>query len=226
MIEVLFYAGRNLNKKNQYACRCDCGNVILLPSNNLNSSVTACGCLRESNLYKIQKERKVPVSELVSIVESKTKYKVLDYFDGLTNSVWEFSCPEHGGFKTQAYNLLYTNGGCRKCADYGFNSSKPASLYVHKVSIDGDCVGLKFGITNCEVGVRHRQLQRKTITDLSCLFEYRSEDGSFILNLENKIKSTFDTGVISKDILPDGFTETISPENESNLIQWLKAAIK
>lgn len=221
MIEVLFYAGRNSRKKNQYACRCDCGNVVLLPSNNLNSSVTACGCLRESNLIKIQKEKKIPVEQLVSRVQDSTKYRVLDYADGLTSSNWEFFCPDHGSFKAQASNVIYSNQGCRKCAEYGFNTSKPASLYVHKVELNGECIGLKFGITNCEVSVRHRQMQRKTIADLNCLFKYYSEDGSLIHFIESEIKKKFETGVISKDILPDGFTETIEPKLETKLLLWL-----
>lgn len=221
MIEVLFYAGRNKQKKNQYGCKCDCGNMILLPSNNLNSSVVACGCLRESNLIKIQKEKKVPTDDLVAIVETRTKYKVLNYYSGLTNTDWEFLCPEHGSFTTQASNIIYGQQGCRKCSETGFNPDKPASLYIHKVSMFGELVGLKFGITNCEVKSRHRQLQRKTIADLSCLFEAHAQDGSLIYHIENEIKKKFHTGVISKDILPDGFTETIEPKLETELLLWL-----
>lgn len=225
MIEVLFYAGRNSRKKNQYACRCDCGNMVLLPTNNLNSSVTACGCLKESNLIKIQKDKKIPVEELINKVESYTKYKVLNSYDGLTGSNWEFSCPDHGSFKTQAANIIYGQQGCRKCAEHGFNPSKSASLYVHRITMHGECIGLKFGITNCEVSVRHRQIQRKTITDLNCLFQYYSDDGNLIQSIENKIKNKFKTGVVSKDILPDGFTETIEPKLETELLLWLNTQL-
>jgi hypothetical protein len=221
MIEVLFYAGRNSRKKNQYACRCDCGNVVLLPSNNLNSSVTACGCLRESNLIKIQKEKKIPVEDLIHIVESKTRFKVLNTYDGLTSSAWEFLCLEHGSFKTQASNVIYSNQGCRKCSETGFNTNKPAALYIHRIEMFGEVVGLKFGITNCEVKSRHRQLQRKTIADLNCLLEVHDQDGSLIYHIENEIKKKFKTGVISKDVLPDGFTETIEPKLETELLLWL-----
>lgn len=61
-------------------------------------------------------------------------------------------CPEHGSFYQNAYSH-YNGCGCPKCAEYGFNSAKPASLYFVKgTNRFGEFY--KVGITNRVVSSR------------------------------------------------------------------------
>lgn len=63
-------------------------------------------------------------------------------------------CKEHGEFWQQSDNHMQGQG-CRKCAKYGFNVSKPGTLYVF---CDGDRV--KVGITNRDVSIRLKEINK------------------------------------------------------------------
>lgn len=88
-------------------------------------------------------------------------------------------CTEHGVFY-QTYNSHIKGCGCRKCAKYGFSTSKPGTLYVLK---DGGRV--KVGITNRDIAIRLNEINREGCNfEVSALYAY--SDGTVCLSHETE----------------------------------------
>lgn len=92
--------------------------------------------------------------------------------------------------------------GCRHCADYGFNTSKPAVAYILVFENF-----IKYGISN--------NLDSR-------LYRHRLKNGSFVVHStkefslgknallwEEGIKDSFGGNYVSREVCPDGFTETL-----------------
>ena len=76
-------------------------------------------------------------------------------------------------------NLVNHGRGCPKCAKYGYNPSKPGTLYA----LRSECgTMVKIGIAN-NLKQRHRILKRKTPFQFECV-ELCHGDGSLIATLE------------------------------------------
>ena len=83
-LTVVSYAGVNNTRHSQWLCKCECGNTITVPSNNLISGTTqSCGCLRKErleNAIKIKRYGDTPLEKdriyrIWRNMRSRTKYK-------------------------------------------------------------------------------------------------------------------------------------------------------
>lgn len=136
---------------------------------------------------------------------NKYNYDSVVYVDGITPV--DIICLTHGVFKQKPHTHL-TDHGCPKCSVFGFDKKSHGFFYIQKLSINGDIIGFKYGITkNITKRMKHQSL--KSTCDHDIVFEYR-DCGEIIFDLErfviDKLKK-YDT--ISKEIVPDGYTETI-----------------
>lgn len=229
MLSSLYYAGRNAKGKHQFACLCDCGNYCLVTSVNLNSTTVGCGCLQQTGYRQpeVHAAGRVNVKETEDWIHANTPYLVICENEDNTRAKWNFYCKEHGTFKANLNLIKRDVVGCPQCrSGGGYKESKPGVLYVNKVFKDGDAIAIKFGITNVSTKQRIYQTEFKANNTVSIenIFEFKCEDGSFIKTLENSIKKQFKTKVLTKEMLPVGYTETISLDDEENLIQLLKNA--
>jgi hypothetical protein len=100
--------------------------------------------------------------------------------------------------------------GCPSCADFGFNPSKPGTLYVFKRD---DYI--KYGITN---NLNRRLSEHKRHGELKVVFTKSDNDGNIILRTEQKIKNTFGGNFVDKTKCPKGFTETLSADKLNELL--------
>lgn len=228
MLQVHHYAGRNSRSKHQFACECNCGNWCLVTSVNLNETTVGCGCLQQAKWQSAAADkRRISVEDTEKWILENTPYlPICDNKEG-TRSRWTFYCKSHGVFSAKL-NLVKTDSvGCPVCRPgNGFKSRFKGTLYLHRVYKHGEPICLKFGITNTKVERRKYNIELNsgnTVT-LETLFTYENSDGGFIRNLETSIKKEFQTKVISKEVLPDGYTETLSLEDESKIISWLESA--
>ena len=91
--------------------------------------------------------------------------------------------------------------GCPMCASTGFDPSKPAEIYVLNF-----VTFIKVGITNnlSQRRIRHRMNNGAHELIISRYYE----NGGDAVILEKLIKSRYIGHYVSKDICPDGFTET------------------
>lgn len=228
MLNSRHYAGRDSRGKHQFACECDCGNWCLVTSVNLNENVVGCGCLKDIKWKQAAADkRRIDVDETEKWIIENTKYLPICTNEAATRARWSLYCKDHGVFTAQLGLLKQDRVGCPQCRPgKGFKSRFKGSLYVHKVYKDGSPICLKFGITNTKVSSRKNIIEAMSnySVNLETIFIYEDKDGAFIRNLESRIKKEFTTKVVSKDILPDGYTETVSLEDENKIILWLDNA--
>ena len=78
MLTAIRYSGKsNVSQNAIWECKCDCGNICYVDSNNLTSlHTTSCGCLNSSigvnNIIKLLKENNISYA---------TEYKIKDLYD-------------------------------------------------------------------------------------------------------------------------------------------------
>lgn len=98
-------------------------------------------------------------------------------------------CPEHGMFEQTPNNHRAMKHGCPKCAQTGFNPSKPGTLYV--LADDKQCPTLlKIGITN-NLKQRLRQLRHTTPHPVVKITMYTFSHGGDAYKLEQEVHKFF-----------------------------------
>lgn len=111
-------------------------------------------------------------------------------------------------------HLVDSGSGCPKCAESGFNRSKPATLYI----LRSECGSMvKIGISNNHKQ-RHAQLRRRTPFDWNCVELLHSDDGSLIAELEKELHSWTEPVEFSEPF--DGYTEW--RKWDDRLPMWIK----
>ncbi|WP_157829145.1 GIY-YIG nuclease family protein [Colwellia sp. 75C3] len=111
--------------------------------------------------------------------------------------------------------------GCAKCAKYGFNPNEPGYIYIQEITLNSEVQGYKFGIAFDPV-TRIKSIRFSSIFKHRIIFTHRYDLGRDALNLENIIKGQFKTSHLSKQDMPQGFTETISPGDLEPLIKVIE----
>lgn len=97
-------------------------------------------------------------------------------------------------------HLLNGGSGCPQCAEYGYNPSKPGTLYA----LRSECgTMVKIGISN-DYKQRHRRLARATPFEWSCI-ELLHGDGALIVSLEKAFHGMTEPVTFSEPF--DGYTE-------------------
>lgn len=130
----------------------------------------------------------------------------------------EIVCSRHGSFFQSPDNHFRGGRGCPSCTKGGFNKMKAGYLYILSVSEDV----IKFGITNHTTEKRMSEIQSKTKENIKFLYEKYFDCGRRLYEKEQRLMKLFDTGVISKDRLPSGYTETTYKDNLALIIAELE----
>lgn len=125
----------------------------------------------------------------------------------------EFQCKCGHIWKTTP-NRIMSGDGCPVCADYGFNPGKPAWIYI--LTFD---TFIKYGITN---NLNSRFYKHTKSGQYTVALTKLYEDGSIALNWEKNIKIIFGGRYVTKEIMPDGYTETLSPDKLEALLDTIK----
>lgn len=143
-------------------------------------------------------------------VHSKTRMKIL--------------CNCGHEYTTNIKRFVCNGSRCPHCASYGYKPTKPGTLYIQKLTNDDSLVGVKFGITNLTAKERMKRQSRVSKLDHEIFYELTLQDGQKILELENKIKEAMKgkTSYISKEDMPDGYTETVAPSELSTIMYIVK----
>ncbi|EDH8282132.1 hypothetical protein CB696_00045 [Salmonella enterica subsp. enterica serovar Livingstone] len=133
-------------------------------------------------------------------------------------------CLEHGEiWDTTTYSnfIRRPDSGCPKCTLYGFRTNRPAWVYVQDVA--GKAI--KFGITNRKsVEYRMKQQANRSGLNHKILFSWHFEDGRKAYEVEMAVKTRFKSmiGVLTREEMPDGFTETLPIEISASLLKEVK----
>lgn len=141
-------------------------------------------------------------------------------------SYWEVYCTICKNYYSARQNCLIKGKTICDCPTFsGFNKSKPANFYLVRW-YDSEKSYLKFGITNREVTVRVSEQKSVSKLNYEIIYTIHHESGKTVLGCENTLKRSLEIGVCPKELLPDGYTETVvdSPENISKILNHVKEA--
>lgn len=118
----------------------------------------------------------------------------------------KFKCTvnsDHVEWVTAPNSILNHGTGCPSCAERGYNSSLPGWLYVI-----GNESFIKYGITNYPD--KRMNNHKWTIGKFETFFLRRYEDGIVPQDLERLIRKTYGGKYVSKEVMSNGYTETLS----------------
>lgn len=207
-LTVLKLAGKT-GKFYDYFCKCTCGNVVsrnasnLTPKNLERYPSMSCGC-------QMNKDKRVPLSEMIRRVKENTNYEVLESSE-LWESKWLFSCKDHGKFKMNYASVQNGKYGCPNCATFGFNPTQPAVFYVNAIVKDDNIVAYKYGITSQDLKDRLKQIVSKSEYKIVNVYQFK-EIGSVVQEIELLVKTLVKSNYLTKDQIKSGFTETVRPD--------------
>jgi predicted GIY-YIG superfamily endonuclease len=97
-------------------------------------------------------------------------------------------------------NIL-SGKGCPVCASYGFNQNKDGYSYIIMFE-----TFVKFGITN---DINRRLREHTKMNGKYDIVKIKKMSGSDAIKWERFIKTHYKGNYVSKDICPDGWTETL-----------------
>ena len=112
--------------------------------------------------------------------------------------------------------------GCSKCTITGFRTTRPAWIYIQE--IDGKAI--KFGITNRKKAEdRMKQQANKSGLSHKMIFARRFDNGKIAHNIEAEIKKQLKSKMrfLTKEDMPDGWTETVAPSELSTIMYIVKS---
>ena len=112
--------------------------------------------------------------------------------------------------------------GCATCSDSGFDPSVPAFLYVQSLSIGGAVSSYKFGITNLSPKIRMITQAKSSCYDHELIHVFHDKYGYKIQTLEAGLKQSIECSFVKRCDMPDGYTETVSPQALEELLQLIE----
>lgn len=126
----------------------------------------------------------------------------------------KFRCEQGHSWMTVPRSIVKNNTNCPSCASYGFKQNEPAWVYVLKFE-----KFIKYGITN---DLKQRINTHSKRNGNNELIETRFfQVGMNALNLEKQIKQTLGGNYVTRDECPDGYTETLSLDKTSLLLEMM-----
>jgi uncharacterized protein YndB with AHSA1/START domain len=143
------------------------------------------------------------------------KLKPYDVVSTSKERVW-WKCDTDHSHQWEAiiYSRTVMETKCPSCAEHGFNPDKISFFYIRDIKINSKRA-FKFGITNQLSGKRETKQKRGFDGSLETIFKIKVI-GHLALSIENKCKDIFGkVGYLTKEELPDGFTETVKYSEES-----------
>ena len=123
-------------------------------------------------------------------------------------------------------DCIFSGTACPHCAESGFNRSKPAYFYLQELYSKNKLIALKLGITNREPVARMQQQSKQPLLKHILINYIYHDDGNLIYQFESKLikkfKSLNKLPVLSRDIMPDGYSETVCLSLRSSIINEMK----
>ncbi len=132
---------------------------------------------------------------------------------------WDVLCPDCGDEYTSLYKSLSSGSRGCSCSNY-------RQKFLYLMTIKDECgeteLGAKFGIAN-NPEERLKGLKRKTKLIIDLIHTWEFDKIQDCKDSERFISQNFDTGFFSREDLPDGWTETISPLDIIPVFHYLES---
>jgi hypothetical protein len=199
----------------KWRLRCPQGHRISANVGNILSG--SSGCTECSGYIGTYTE-----SQIIEVLESKDR-TLISYWRNDTNRVVVESKHEHcGEITTELLHHLRNKEKqrCSSCSKRGFRPEEPAHLYLHRLSPNEGDVFYKYGITNNQPKDRIEHQLKSFSGNSELLMTLYFPRGSECSTKESYIKKRIGS-YVSKEVFPDGFTETFKEEDLNLFINML-----
>lgn len=185
--------------------------------NKLNSNCGIC-----SGGVKLNpKDEENEIKRILLEQNSKITFKKFETWQGCNTKI-VFMCNEHGEWNSTSINSFKSQlVNCPRCCVYGYNKNKSGYFYIQKLTNE-DKIYYKFGITNNDVVIRMNQQKMHSIFSHEIILSLYFENGEIPFLIEREIKKYITCGVISKNELGNGFTETIESKHINDVLDLIK----
>lgn len=174
------------------------------------SGCSSCGITKNS--MKRLKTTSEFINDAKIIHGDLYDYSLVDYYSSFVNV--DILCKEHGLYKQKPSDHL-SGCGCPSCTKSGYKSNQRGFLYIQHINNEI----YKVGITNFPE-TRIEQIKSKCYYTPKYIKLFSSPDGKLISDIERVILKEVKCGVIEKDKMKDGYTETFLLEN-LNIIETI-----
>lgn len=132
---------------------------------------------------------------------------------GTTIGYWYVFCPVCGQTgESLSYNLKKGRISC-SCS-----KARQLQCYINSISSQGEDIALKFGIANSPEQRIKRQ-DRLSVYEITNKFIYLFPNRADCLKAERECRQEIECGVLSKQEMPDGWTETTWTYNLDKIIE-------
>jgi len=153
-------------------------------------------CSVDKSAIRYKKPTRQFINEVNQTHSNKYGYADIKYLNEKTAIIVE--CSIHSKFKILPNNHLHKGSGCPKCAQYGFNPDKEATLYYIK---DKDTGLYKIGITNNSLNNRFGKAFLESRAEI--LMEETYENGQDAYLAEQEILQAFKPYRCNNDTWPE-----------------------
>lgn len=213
-----------VNKQSKFQLECTaCGHRTIKEATVLMRKGWKCACNANVTTEKTFIEKC-----------SKIHNNRYDYSKVVFNTILEkytITCKVHGDFQQQGSAHLYLQQGCPKCANRIIRGDSAGSLYILLLSHESFGKVLKFGITYKSVESRAHEQKLRTNSsgassspvDYKLLYSKDFPVGVSVYDIEQHIRSTYICGIVPKEVLPHGYTETTSVDNYEDIVSYIEA---
>lgn len=162
--------------------------------------------------YKAEKHHKDTYSyELISD----------ETFKGNPSAVVQIICKVHGVFE-QNFNNHLSGQGCAKCARYGFNVGLPGILYI----LTSKDKTSKVGITNRDVSVRLKEINRNKTDKFDLVKTYEFDNGVDCAKVETLVLRHLRELHENVEEVFSGSTESFKDVDIAKLIEEVEKTIE
>ena len=190
-----------------------CSGVFESQSGDLQKGKLSCRC---GQYQRTKEQREYQINKRIK--EENLSYVFLGWIKDYKNknSKFTYNCKKHGEQKTSIGNFLYSSVGCPQCS--GKNQQE---CYINGAYDNNTLVALKFGIAN-NSEQRIKSQNSKCIFSVNQLKVFSFPSVDLCKAAEAACKEKLQCGILSKQEMPDGFSETTSPLNMDKVIDIYK----
>lgn len=172
--------------------------------------LTGRGCQSCANNKILSRDERI--QQAVAVHGNAYSYDLLP--ESFSNkSKVDISCLSHGVFSMNFADHIFQQSGCPLC-----KGRIQKQAYINKIS-DGDHpVAIKFGIAK-NYELRLIKQNRESKFELLNIGVWEFSSSSNCKKAEQMVKSLLSTGIVSKQDVPDGYTETVAVDDTSSVIE-------
>lgn len=188
-----------------------CSGVFENTRSHLSIGRVSCRC---SNIYRWKQEQ-YEYRIKKKMQESKTPDEFVGFVDGFKNHRSKFTrfCKTHGEYETTVDAYLNMDSCCQSCSN-----QNQQECYINLVKDSDSIIALKFGIAK-NSKQRIKDQNRASSFNVEQYNVWTFPDVKACKAAEKFIKQNLKCKVLTKQEMPDGYTETTSVENLREIIK-------